>query len=74
MVSCSTIYCEVAYLGEVYRPEDVVGKKKKPSDLRPYPHEIIPTTLQDVIQEIRLLKAEINNIKQVLRANNIAIQ
>ena len=61
-------------MGEVYRPEDVVGKKKKPSDLYPTPHEIIPTTLQDLIREIRLLKAEINKIKQVLRANNIAIQ
>jgi hypothetical protein len=68
-------YYEVICLGEVYRPEDVVGKKKKPSDLYPTPHEIIPTTLQDLIREIRLLKAEINNkIKQVLRANNIAIQ
>ena len=61
-------------MGEVYGPEDVVGKKKKPSDLYPTPNEIIPTTLQDVIREIRLLKSEINKIKQVLRANNIAIQ
>jgi len=61
-------------LGEVYGPEDVVGKKKEPSNLYPTPHEIIPTTLLDVIREIGLLKAEIDKIKQVLRANNIVIK
>ena len=62
-------------LGEIYRPEDVVGEKKKPSDLSPTtPRGTIPTTLQDVIREIRLLKAEINKIKQVLRTNGIVIE
>jgi hypothetical protein len=64
----------VNYLGEVYRPEDLVGEKKKPSDLSPWPTGIKPATLQDVIQEVRLLKAEVNKIKQVLRANNIIIE
>lgn len=61
-------------MGEVYGPEDVVGGKKKPSDLSPIPHGIIPTTLQDVIREIRLLKTEVKKIKQVLRANGLFIK
>ena len=61
-------------MGEVYRPEDVVGGKKKPSDLSPWPNGIIPTTLQDVIREVRLLKAEVKKIKHVLRANGIVIE
>ena len=67
-------YCEVVRMGEVYRPEDLVGGKKKPSDLSPGLSEIVPTTLQDVIREVRLLKAEVNRIKQVLRANGIVIE
>jgi hypothetical protein len=65
--------CEVDCLGEVYRPEDLVGEKKKPSDLSPFPSGIMPITLQDVIREVRLLKAEVNKIKQVLRASGKVI-
>ena len=61
-------------MGEVYRPEDLVGVKKKPSDLSPGLRGITPTTLQDVIREIRLLKAEVTKIKQVLRANGLVIE
>ena len=61
-------------MGEVYGPEDVVGGKKKPSDLSPGLRGIIPTSLQDVIREIRLLKTEVNKIKQVLRANGLVIE
>ena len=61
-------------MGEVYRPEDIVGGKKKPSDLSPNLEGITPTTLQDVLREVRLLRAEVNKIKQVLRANGIAIE
>ena len=61
-------------MGEVYRPEDIVGGKKKPSDLSPNLRGVTPTTLQDVIRELRLLSAEVNKIKQVLRANGIAIE
>jgi len=60
-------------VGEVYEPEDFVGGKKKPSDLSPKPGGITPTTLQHVMREVRLLKAEVNKIKHVLRANGIAI-
>jgi hypothetical protein len=61
-------------LGEVYRPEDIVGEKKKPSDLSPGISGITPTTLQDVIREIRLLRTEIEKIKQVLKANGIVVK
>ncbi len=61
-------------MGEVYGSEDVVGGKKKPSDLSPGLRGISPSTLQDVICEIRLLKAEVNKIKQVLRANGLVIE
>jgi hypothetical protein len=60
-------------VGEVYRPEDLVGGKK-PSDLSPDLRRVTPTTLQDVMREVRLLGAEVNKIKQVLRANGIAIE
>lgn len=67
-------YCEVNGVGEVYRPEDLVGGNKKPSDLSPNLRRVTPTTLQDVIREVRLLRAEVNKIKQVLQANGIAIK
>ncbi|MHC3129850.1 MAG: hypothetical protein IBV52_07220 [Candidatus Bathyarchaeota archaeon] len=53
-------------MGEVFRPEDVVGGKKKPSDLSPGLSGITPTTLQDVIQEIRLLKTEVKKLNKCL--------
>ena len=61
-------------MGEVYRPEDLVGGKRKPSDLSPGLSGITPTTLQEVIQEIKSLKTEVKKIKQVLRANGIVVE
>ena len=61
-------------MGEVYRPEDVVGGKRKPSDLSPGLSGLIPMTVQDVIREVKLLKAEVKKIKQVLRANGIVVE
>ncbi len=60
-------------MGEVYKPEDVLRGKKRSSDLSPNLNEVTPLGLQDVMRQLRLLKAEVNKIKQVLRANNIAI-
>ena len=60
-------------MGEVYRPDDIVSGKKRSSDLAPNINEVIHTTLQDVMSEVRLLRAEVNKIKQVLRTNGIAI-
>jgi hypothetical protein len=61
-------------LGEVYRPEDLVGGKKPLSDLPPVIKKIAPTTLQDVIREVKLLRDEVNKIKKVLRANGKIIE
>ena len=61
-------------MGEVYRPEDLVGGKRKPSDLSPGLSRITPTTLQEVIQEIRSLKTEVKKIKQVLKANGLVVE
>jgi len=60
-------------VGEVYRPEDIVRGKKRSSDLAPNLNRIAPTALQDMMSELRLLRAEVNKIKQVLRTNGIAI-
>jgi hypothetical protein len=60
-------------VGEVYRPEDIVRGKKRSSDLSPNLNRIAPTALQDMMSELRLLRAEVNKIKQVLRTNGIAI-
>lgn len=60
-------------MGEVYRPEDIVSGRKRSTDLSPNLNQIPSTTLQNVIDEVRLLRAEVNKIKQVLRTNGIAI-
>jgi hypothetical protein len=64
----------VSVVGEVYKPEDFVKGKRKHSDLSPGLGEITPNTLQDVIREIRLLKAEVEKIKRVLIANGLAVE
>ena len=61
-------------MGEVYKPEDIVRGKKRSSDLSPNLNRITPSGLQDVMRELRLLRAEVNKIKQVLRTNGIAIE
>ena len=60
-------------MGEVYKPEDIVRGKRRSSDLSPNLNGIAPTTLQDIMSELRFLRAEVNKIKQVLRNNGIAI-
>ena len=60
-------------MGEVYRPEDIVSGRKRSTDLSPNLNQIPSTTLQNVIDEVRLLRAEVNKIKQVLQTNGIAI-
>ena len=51
----------------------IVSGKKRSSDLSPNLNGVAPTALQDVMSEVRLLRAEVNKIKQVLRTNGIAI-
>ena len=63
-------------MGEVRRPEDIIHRRGKPSpDLTPrsIPQPIISSSLEDVIREIKSLRAEIAKIKRALRANGIAI-
>jgi hypothetical protein len=60
-------------MGEVYRPEDIVSGKKRSTDLTPNLNQIPSTTLQNVIEEVRMLRTEVNKIKQALRTNGIAI-
>lgn len=61
-------------MGEVYKPEDLVGGKRKTSDLSPGLSGIAPMTLQEIVQEIRLLKIELKKIKSVLRAKGIILE
>jgi hypothetical protein len=63
----------VVFVGEVYRPEDIVRGKKRSSDLAPNLNEIPSTAMQNVMNEVRLLRAEVNKIKHVLRTNGITI-
>ena len=60
-------------MGEVYKPEDIVRGKRRSSDLSPNLNIITPSGLQNIMKELRFLRAEVNKIKQVLRNNGIAI-
>ena len=60
-------------MGEVYKPEDIISGKKRSSDLSPNLNNVTPSGFHDVIRELNLLRAEVNKIKQVLRAHGIAI-
>ena len=64
-------------MGEVRRPEDIVHRRGKPSpDLtpRPIPRPISPSSLEEVMLEIKSLGAEVVKIKKMLRAHGIAIE
>ena len=58
-------------MGEVFKPEDLVHKREKSvSDLLP---TLQPARLDGLLREIELLKAEIVQIKRILRENGITI-
>ena len=61
-------------MGEVYRPEDIIGANKKHKDLTPNLEPITPTNLTYVMQEIKSLRAEVEKIKNVLKNNGIPIE
>ena len=65
---------EVFGLGEVYKPEDFVDKRRLSSDLSPGLSKVLPKKLEEVVQEVRLLKREIEKIKLVLKANGIVVE
>ena len=63
-------------MGEVRRLEDIIHRRGKPSpDLtpRPIPQPITSSSLEDLIREIKSLRAEIAKIKRALRAHGITI-
>ena len=64
-------------MGEVLRPKDILQRRGKPAlDLtpKPVPRPSIPRNIDDVLREIESLKAEIANIKRVLRVHGINIE
>jgi hypothetical protein len=61
-------------VGEVYRPEDIVSGKKRSIDLSTKLQGIPPPSMHNVIDEIKLLRTEVNKIKQVLRTKGITIE
>ena len=65
---------EVFVLGEVYKPEDFAGKRRRSSDLSPGLNRVLPKKIEEVAQEVRLLKREIEKIKLVLKANGIVVK
>ena len=65
---------EVFVLGEVYKPEDFSGKRRHPSDLSPGLNKVFPKKLEEVAQEVRLLKREVEKIMLALKANGIVVE
>lgn len=62
------------FVGEVYKPDDFIGGKKKPSDLSPGLGGITPTSLNEIIREIKLLRNDVEKIKRALRIKGINIE
>ncbi|MEJ2240909.1 MAG: hypothetical protein P8Y18_02025 [Candidatus Bathyarchaeota archaeon] len=61
-------------MGEVYKPDDFIGGKRRPSDLSPGLGGVTPTTLNEIIREIRLLRNDVEKIKLALRAKGINVE
>jgi hypothetical protein len=64
-------------LGEVYRPEDVSRKKKREApDLGPNPirKPTTPASIDDLIRELGVLRADVEKIKRALKTRGILIQ
>ena len=60
-------------MGEVFKPEDVLKKERHVSDLASKP---IPrlTDLESILQEIAVIKREINKIKVALKTHGITYE
>ena len=63
------------FLGEVFKPEDIHRKRKKIPDLnpKPFPEPVVPSSFDDLLQEVRELRVEIEKIKKALKARGIPI-
>jgi len=72
------IYNRGRFLGEVFKPEDFLSRRKeKPSsDIPPIPSRkpFTPDSFESLINEINSLKAEVKKIKEVLRIHGMAIE
>jgi len=57
-------------LGEVFKPEDILKKRRHIPDLasRPIPQ---PTNLESIVQDIASIKKEIAKIKSALKSHGI---
>ena len=63
-------------MGEVYTPDDLLRKgKRKPPDVgpEPLPHPLPPTDLDQIIQELRELRADVERIKRALKERGILV-
>jgi hypothetical protein len=63
-------------LGKVFKPEDLAGRRKiEVPDISPtpLPRPARRPDLQSLAEEVRLLKAEVAKIKEVLRSHGIPV-
>ncbi len=63
-------------MGEVYKPEDFLRKReRKGRDLGPrdIPMPATPTSLGDLVQEVRELRTEVEKIKKALKSKGIPV-
>jgi hypothetical protein len=65
----------IIFLGEVFKPEDIHKRKEEIKDLgpKPFPKPVTPSSLDDLIREVRELRIEVEKIKKALRTNGIPV-
>ncbi len=57
-------------MGWVYKPEDAEKKSRRIPDIRPEP----PPSPENLLQEVQLLRREVERIKQALRRHGIRVE
>lgn len=63
-------------MGEVFKPEDVVRRRgREVPNLGPgtVPKRATPASLDDLMREVRELRAEVEKIKKTLRVRGIPV-
>ena len=62
-------------MGEVFKPEDIRRREKEIPDLEPKPFSepFTSTSIDDLMREVRELRAEVEKIKKTLRARGIPV-
>lgn len=63
-------------MGEVYRPEDLARRRRKPVDLIPkrVTQPITLAELEEISRDIGSIKSELTKIKMALKAHGIEIE